>query len=124
MLFLYRPPQTYMPFRRPRSAMAQDEYNRSLQERYRSSSRPRASSASPSTAPSSHGAMLVSALRAGVEGNRSLIEALCADDLRVWSPAIATTSRTELLDALARRAQEFGDFALDAEPLDVAGDQA
>ncbi|HWS45284.1 MAG TPA: SHOCT domain-containing protein, partial [Acidimicrobiia bacterium] len=34
MLFLYRPRQTWMPFERPRNLMAQDAYNRELQDRY------------------------------------------------------------------------------------------
>ena len=34
MLFLYRPRQTYMPFRRPRPRTDQDLYNYQLQQRY------------------------------------------------------------------------------------------
>jgi Short C-terminal domain len=34
MLFLYRPRQTYMPFRRPRQRMDQDRYNMQLQQAY------------------------------------------------------------------------------------------
>jgi hypothetical protein len=34
MLFLYRPRQTYMPFRRPRQLMAQDEYRMQLQQEF------------------------------------------------------------------------------------------
>ena len=34
MLFLYRPRQTWMPFERPRNLVAQDAYNRELQDRY------------------------------------------------------------------------------------------
>lgn len=125
MLWLYRPPQTYMPFQRPRPPMGQDAYNRSLQDRYRSSlPGSRGSSAPAVPASSSHGTMLVSALRASVDANRSLIEALCAPDVRVWSPALSTSSRAELLAALDRRDRAFGDFALDATPLDVTGDKA
>jgi hypothetical protein len=34
MLFLYRPRQTYMPFRRPRPYTEQDAYNLKLQREY------------------------------------------------------------------------------------------
>jgi hypothetical protein len=34
MLFLYRPRQTYMPFRRPRQRMDQDRYNIELQQAF------------------------------------------------------------------------------------------
>jgi putative oligomerization/nucleic acid binding protein len=34
MLFLYRPPQTYMPYAAPRSPMRQDEYRWQMQEAF------------------------------------------------------------------------------------------
>jgi Short C-terminal domain len=34
MLFLYRPRQTYMPFRRPRQRMDQDRYNMEMQQAF------------------------------------------------------------------------------------------
>ena len=34
MLFLYRPPQTYMPYSLPRHRMDQAQYNRQLQEKF------------------------------------------------------------------------------------------
>jgi hypothetical protein len=34
MLFLYRPRQTYMPYRRPRQLMAQDQYRMELQQQF------------------------------------------------------------------------------------------
>ena len=39
MLFLYRPPQTYMPYRLPRNRMEQAEYNRQLQARFNATRR-------------------------------------------------------------------------------------
>jgi hypothetical protein len=39
VLFLYRPPQTWMPFSLPRSQMQQAQYNRELQERFASTRR-------------------------------------------------------------------------------------
>jgi hypothetical protein len=39
MLMLYRPRQTYMPYRRPRPYMQQDAYNRQLQQQFQASRR-------------------------------------------------------------------------------------
>jgi Short C-terminal domain len=39
MLFLYRPRQTWMPFRLPRSRTQQAAYNRQLQEKFSSTRR-------------------------------------------------------------------------------------
>jgi Short C-terminal domain len=36
MLFLYRPPQTWMPFARPQDMTQQAAYNRQLQDRFNS----------------------------------------------------------------------------------------
>jgi hypothetical protein len=36
MLFLYRPPQTWMPFARPQDMTQQAAYNRQLQDRFSS----------------------------------------------------------------------------------------
>jgi hypothetical protein len=39
MLFLYRPPQTWMPYALPRSRTQQVDYNRELQRRFASTRR-------------------------------------------------------------------------------------
>ena len=39
MLFLYRPRQTWMPFRAPRARTTQGAYNRHLQERFEATRR-------------------------------------------------------------------------------------
>ena len=39
MLFLYRPPQTYMPYRLPRHRTDQAAYNRGLQEKFNATRR-------------------------------------------------------------------------------------
>ena len=39
MLFLYRPPQTWMPYALPRNRMEQAEYNLELQRRFESTQR-------------------------------------------------------------------------------------
>ena len=39
MLYLYRPRQTYMPYRRPRPYTQQDAYNRQMQQQFQASRR-------------------------------------------------------------------------------------
>jgi ketosteroid isomerase-like protein len=67
---------------------------------------------------------LVRALRAGVERDREALRELLTDDVRAWTPTLATASLTELLDELDQRDDSFSDFALDLVPLDVGGDYA
>ena len=69
-------------------------------------------------------ALLVRALRAGVERDAVVIEDLCTEDVRAWTPTLATTSRAELLAELAGRDDTFSDLALEVAPLDVGGDVA
>jgi ketosteroid isomerase-like protein len=69
-------------------------------------------------------ATLVRALHAGVERDRTAIEALCTDDVRAWTPALSTASVTELVEALDRRDDAFSDITLEVRPLDVGGDYA
>jgi hypothetical protein len=49
LLFLYRPRQTYMPYRLPRNMTAQRQYNSDMQERF--SGTRRVSPAAPTAAP-------------------------------------------------------------------------
>jgi ketosteroid isomerase-like protein len=67
---------------------------------------------------------LTRALRAGLAGDRQIVADVCTDDVRVWSPAITTGSRAELLDALERRDSAFSDIELEVTPLDAGGDFA
>jgi ketosteroid isomerase-like protein len=67
---------------------------------------------------------LVRALRAGLDGDRKIVEDLCTDDVRVWAPALNANSRAELLEALDRRDRAFSDVELTTTPLDVGGDFA
>ena len=67
---------------------------------------------------------LVRALRAGIEGDREALRACFTDDVRAWTPALSTTSLTELIDELDRRDDAFSDIELDVVPLDVGGDYA
>lgn len=68
--------------------------------------------------------ILVRALRAGIDGDRATLDAVLTDDVRTWTPAMSTTSRVELLDALERRDGAFTDIELIVTPLDVGGDYA
>ena len=67
---------------------------------------------------------LVRALRAGIEGDRETLRACFTDDVRAWTPALTTTSLTDLIDELDRRDDAFSDIDLDVVPLDVGGDHA
>ena len=69
-------------------------------------------------------AILVRALRAGIEADRRVVEEVCTDDVRAWTPVLATDSRDELVEVLARRDDAFSDVEIDAVPLDVAGEFA
>jgi ketosteroid isomerase-like protein len=68
--------------------------------------------------------ILVRALRAGTEGDREALQALFTDDVRAWTPALSTTSLSELIEELDRRDDAFSDIDLDVVPLDVGGDYA
>ena len=43
------------------------------------------------------------------------------DDVRAWTPALSTSSLSELIDELDRRDDAFSDIELDVVPLDVGG---
>jgi ketosteroid isomerase-like protein len=67
-------------------------------------------------------AILERALRARVEGRRGDAEQLYTDDVKAWTPAFSTSSRSELLAEFDRTDEGFSDVALDVTPLDVGGD--
>jgi ketosteroid isomerase-like protein len=64
------------------------------------------------------------ALRAGINRDRTVIERLCTDDVRAWTPALSTASASELMEELDRRDESFSDIELEVAPLDVGGDHA
>jgi SnoaL-like polyketide cyclase len=67
---------------------------------------------------------LVSALRAGIDGDRKVLEGVFTEDVRAWTPALATGSLPELIEELDQRGDVFSDIELNVEPLDVGGDYA
>ncbi len=69
-------------------------------------------------------ATLVRALRAGIDRDRQTLQELLTDDVRAWSPALATVSLDELIDELDRRDEAFSEVELRVAPLDVSGDYA
>ena len=69
-------------------------------------------------------AILERALRARVEGDRGGVEQLYTDDVKAWTPAFSTSSRSELLAEFDRTDDAFSDIALDVTSLDVGGDFA
>jgi ketosteroid isomerase-like protein len=68
--------------------------------------------------------MLVRALRAGIDGDHETVRTLVTHDVRAWTPAFATATRDELIEALDHRDDAFSDIDLRATPLDVGGDFA
>ena len=76
------------------------------------------------TTPAARAATLARALRAGLERDFDTIRELCTDDVRAWTPALATASRDELVDRLDARDESFSEFELDVVPLPVDGDLA
>jgi len=73
------------------------------------------------TTPESRVATLARALRAGLERDFDTIRELCTDDVRAWTPALATASREQLVARLEGRDESFSDFELDVVPLRVEG---
>ena len=67
---------------------------------------------------------LVGALRAGIERDRRTLEELYTDDVRAWTPALATGTLAELISEFERRDDAFSDIELEVAPLDVGGDYA
>jgi ketosteroid isomerase-like protein len=68
--------------------------------------------------------ILVRALRAGVTGDRETLEQLCTQDVKAWTPALAGSSLSEVVEQLERRDDAFSNVELDVNPLDVGGDYA
>ncbi len=68
--------------------------------------------------------VLAATLRALAECDRTVLSRTLAPDVRVWSPELATTTRAELLAALERRDEAFGEVSVEVRPLDVGGMQA
>ena len=67
--------------------------------------------------------ILVRALHAGVGTDKPNPD-LYTEDVRAWTPALATTSRDDLLAEFDRRDDAFSEIELDVVPLDVGGDFA
>jgi ketosteroid isomerase-like protein len=76
------------------------------------------------TSSADRAATLVAALHAGVEHDRHAADDFYTQDVRAWTPAMSTSSRSELMSELERRDDAFSDLQLEASPLDVGGDLA
>ena len=76
------------------------------------------------TSNAARAAILTRALHASVERDRRALSDLYSDDVRAWTPALATGSLTELMAEFDRRDDAFSDIALEVAPLDVGGDYA
>ena len=69
-------------------------------------------------------ALLMRALHAGVEGDSQTLRALLAEDVRAWTPTLATSSLDGLLAELGHHGDAFSDVTLECSPLDVSGEFA
>jgi ketosteroid isomerase-like protein len=67
---------------------------------------------------------LVRALRASVDHDPSLIAELYTDDVKAWTPTVATSSVRELAEEFERRDDAFSDVEIEVVPLDVGCDFA
>jgi ketosteroid isomerase-like protein len=70
------------------------------------------------------GTTLMRALRAGVEGDSSVIRELYTEDVKAWTPSLSASSVAELAAEFERRDDAFSDIELEVAPLDVGGDYA
>jgi ketosteroid isomerase-like protein len=64
------------------------------------------------------------ALRASVDNDSPTLRTLLTEDVRAWTPTLATSSLDELLGELDRRSDAFSEVSLETVPLDVSGDFA
>ena len=69
-------------------------------------------------------ATLAKALHASLDHDPALVDALCTEDVKAWTPGLAASSAVELAAALALRDEAFSDVDLEVVPLDVGGDYA
>lgn len=69
-------------------------------------------------------ATLVRALHAGIDHDSRAAADVFTEDVRTWTPAMSTSSRSELMSELDRRDDAFSNLRLEASPLDVGGDFA
>jgi ketosteroid isomerase-like protein len=69
-------------------------------------------------------AILVAALHASVEHDRHAADGFYTQDVRAWTPAMSTSSLSELMSEFDRRDDAFSDFQLETSPLEAAGDYA
>jgi ketosteroid isomerase-like protein len=72
----------------------------------------------------SRAAILERALRASVDHDRDVLTDLYTDDVKAWTPALATGSLDELIAEFDERDAAFSDVELEVAPLDVGGEYA
>ena len=67
---------------------------------------------------------LVRAFHASIDHDRRAAADVYTDDVRAWTPAMSTSSLSELMSEFERRDDAFSDIQLDVSPLPVGGDYA
>jgi ketosteroid isomerase-like protein len=68
--------------------------------------------------------ILVRALQASIEHDGRAAVDVYTEDVRAWTPALSTSSLSELMSEFDRRDDAFSDFQLEVSPLAVGGDYA
>jgi hypothetical protein len=76
------------------------------------------------TSSASRASALARVLRAAIDGDERTITELCAEDLRVWTPARAASSRDEVVEGLGERDDLLSYSEAEIRPLDVGGPYA
>jgi len=67
---------------------------------------------------------LMRVLRASIEHDGRAAADVYTEDVRAWTPAMSTSSLSELMSEFDRRDDAFSDFQLEVSPLAVGGDYA
>jgi ketosteroid isomerase-like protein len=76
------------------------------------------------TSSAARATILVAALRASIEHDRGAASDFYTEDVRAWTPAVSTSSLSELLSEFERRDDAFSDFQLETSPLEAGRDYA
>jgi ketosteroid isomerase-like protein len=74
------------------------------------------------TTSAARAAVLVRALRAGLDHDRRVLTDVYTEDVRAWTPALSTDSRAALMAEFERVDDTFSAIELEVVPLDVSGD--
>ena len=75
------------------------------------------------TSAAARAATLARALHASIDHDHTAAD-LYTEDVRAWTPAVSTSSLSELMSEFDRRDDAFSDILLETSPLEAGGDYA